>query len=155
MPMQKSQTAQPTEQIQKSQKNSSISEIDLETMRLRDLIALRDRVDAALAEISTLELDKYDLRMEYDIKLVTPDGEVCRNTGNIKFSKFTHPRSMAESPSTFQQTFTQQVLAPVTVDMFDILEKNNNTDNNINALRQHIGDDSFVAELPIPVNTYS
>ena len=130
------------------QQRSNISEIDLETMSLRDLIALRDRVDAALAELNSFDLEQYDVRLQYTVSLCTADGESYTNKGNVVLRKFTHPRKLAESPSTFEQTFAAQVTAPVKVDMYDILEQNNPTDNNLNALKQHIGDDGYVAELP-------
>jgi len=132
----------------------NISEIDLETMRLRDLIALRDRVDAVLREINTLDLNEDDVRVEYNIKIYTRDGDVMQNVGHIQLNKFTHPRNLADSPSTFEQAFTKQVKGPTMVDMYDILEKNNPTDHSLNALRQNLGDDSHYAVLPAPVDTF-
>lgn len=150
----KPQTATAPRPTQTKQQELNISEIDLETMRLRDLIALRDRVDAVLREINTLDLNEDDVRVEYNIKIYTRDGDVMQNVGHIQLNKFTHPRNLADSPSTFEQAFTKQIKGPTMVDMYDILEKNNPTDHSLNALRQHIGDDSHYAVLPAPVDTF-
>lgn len=150
-PKQKQKTVTTISQTPK-QNASNTSKIDLSSLTLRDLIALRDQVDAALADVYSLSLAQDDVLLEYNIKLKTKDGTVGSNNGNIQMNKLLHPRLLGDSPARFQQQFAQQVYAPVNAALFDLLDKHNPTENTIYALDQPEGYGPPPG-LPVPVYT--
>ena len=122
-------------------------------MTLRELIALRDQVDVALADVFTLPLGEGDAALEYSLVLRTADGTVSRNAGNIQMNKLLHPRLIAESPARFEQQFSQQIYAPLSAALYDLLDKHNPTGNSTYALKQQIGDDYDLPGLPVNIST--
>ena len=153
MQQKKQKTTTPKVQ-QKNPNASTTSRIDLETMTLRELIALRDQVDAALADIYALNMQDTDISLEYNVKLRTKQGTVSSNTGNIQLNRLLHPRLIAEAPGRLEQEFSQQVFAPVSAALYDLLDEHNPTDYSINALRQQIGRDNEPPSLPVSVSTF-
>ena len=152
MPPKKKPKAVVTTSQPPKQKESNTSRIDLSNLTLRDLIALRGQVDAALADIYSLSMTQDDVLLEYNIKLKTKDGTVSENIGNVQMNKLLHPRLLGDSPARFQQQFAQQVYAPVNAALFDLLDKHNTTDNDIYALDQPEGYGPS-AGLPAPIDS--
>lgn len=150
MPPKKKPKAVVTTSQPPKQKESNTSRTDLSNLTLRDLIALRGQVDAALADIYSLSMTQDDVLLEYNIKLKTKDGTVSENIGNVQMNKLLHPRLLGDSPSRFQQQFAQQVYAPVNAALFDLLDKHNTTDNDIYALDHEYGPS---AGLPAPIDS--
>jgi hypothetical protein len=137
----------------KTMTESNTSRIDLSKLTLRELIALRDQVDVALADVFTLPLGEGDAALEYSLVLRTADGTVSRNAGNIQMNKLLHPRLIAESPARFEQQFSQQIYAPLSASLYDLLDKHNPTGNSTYALKQQIGDDYDLPGLPVNIST--
>lgn len=150
MPPKKKPKAVVTTSQPPKQKESNTSRTDLSNLTLRDLIALRGQVDAALADIYSLSMTQDDVLLEYNIKLKTKDGTVSENIGNVQMNKLLHPRLLGDSPARFQQQFAQQVYAPVNAALFDLLDKHNPTTNDIYALDQ---DGYGPAGLPAPIDS--
>ena len=136
---------------QEMQTESRTSRIDLSRMTLRELIALRAQVDAALADIYTLPMEEGDAALEYSLVLRTADGTISKNAGNIQMNKLLHPRLIAESPARFEQQFSQQVYAPMSAALYDLLDKHNHIGNTY-ALKQQTGDDYDLPGLPVTVS---
>ena len=136
---------------QEMQTESRTSRIDLSRMTLRELIALRAQVDAALADIYTLPMEEGDAALEYSLVLRTADGTISKNAGNIQMNKLLHPRLIAESPARFEQQFSQQVYAPMSAALYDLLDKHNHIGNTY-ALKQQTGDDYDLPGLPVTIS---
>lgn len=123
-------------------------------MTLRELIALRDQVDAALADAYCLPMQDGDVALEYNLIMRTHDGTVSRNAGNIQMNRLLHPRLIAESPARFEQQFSQQIYAPLSAALYDLLDQNNPTQHSIYALTQQTGTNSAgLPGLPVSVST--
>lgn len=133
------QTQTPSQQTKK-QNESNTSRIDLNNLTLRELIALRDQVDAALADIYSLTIRDDDAVLEYNVSLRTHNGLVSRNAGSIQMNKLFHPRLIAESPERFEQQFTQQVYAPMSAALYDLLDECNPTEHSIHHARNNFNE---------------
>ena len=153
MPKVTTKTAPKKAAAPKTMTESHTSRIDLSKLTLRELIALRDQVDVALADVFTLPLGEGDAALEYSLVLRTADGTVSRNAGNIQMNKLLHPRLIAESPARFEQQFSQQIYAPLSAALYDLLDKHNPTGNSTYALKQQIGDDYDLPGLPVNIST--
>lgn len=153
MPKVTTKTTPKTTATPKTTTESHTSEIDLSKLTLRDLIALRAQVDVALADIYTLPLEAGDAALEYSLALRTADGTVSRNAGNIQMNKLLHPRLIAESPARFEQQFSQQIYAPLSAALYDLLDKHNPTGNSTYALKQQVGDNYDLPGLPVTIST--
>lgn len=119
----KTTTASPT--------SSPISVTDLS---LQDLLALKKQVDAALT-VDVPELGNSDVILEYTVRIRTKDGVVANNTGAVRMNALTSPRLLAEAPRRFETEFRQNVYAPVSAGLYDLLDKYNPTDESTTALR--------------------
>lgn len=124
--------------------SSTGSNIDLTTMRQRDLVALARAVESELAERSMPDIGDLDAVLQFKLRLVTKDGEVSANEGTIKFAKLLHPRLIAESPGRVEHEFMQQVYGPISADLYDVLDESSPIKGqSIEELNQHINDGGF------------
>lgn len=117
---------------------SSSSEICLDSLTLKELIALRDRIDGAIAEITSMPLNDDDAVLEYCVILKTQDSIISKNRGLMQLNKLMHPRLITTAPGRVEQVCKQHIMAPMAADLFDKLDSvSPQPDRSLHALQQH------------------
>lgn len=107
-------------------------------MNLRELLALKDRVDGAIANLTTPVIEEHDVVLEYSVTLKYTDGIISKNRGSMQLNKLLHPRLITTAPGRVEQVCRQHVLAPLNADLFDKLDSvSPQPDRSLHAIQQH------------------
>lgn len=125
-------------------------------MNLRELLALKDRVDGAIANLTTPIIEEHDVVLEYNITLKYADGIISKNRGSMQLNKLLHPRLITTAPGRVEQVCRQHVLAPLNADLFDKLDSvSPQPDRSLHAIQQHnYGDNDVQTGLQLPPLEY-
>lgn len=125
-------------------------------MNLRELLALKDRVDGAIANLTTPVIEEHDVVLEYSVTLKYTDGIISKNRGSMQLNKLLHPRLITTAPGRVEQVCRQHVLAPLNADLFDKLDSvSPQPDRSLHAIQQHnYGDNDVQTGLQLPPLEY-
>lgn len=125
-------------------------------MNLRELLALKDRVDGAIANLTTPVIEEHDVVLEYSVTLKYADGIISKNRGSMQLNKLLHPRLITTAPGRVEQVCRQHVLAPLNADLFDKLDSvSPQPDRSLHAIQQHnYGDNDVQTGLQLPPLEY-
>lgn len=125
-------------------------------MNLRELLALKDRVDGAIANLTTPIIEEHDVVLEYSVTLKYADGIISKNRGSMQLNKLLHPRLITTAPGRVEQVCRQHVLAPLNADLFDKLDSvSPQPDRSLHAIQQHnYGDNDVQTGLQLPPLEY-
>lgn len=125
-------------------------------MNLRELLALKDRVDGAIANLTTPVIEEHDVVLEYSVTLKYADGIISKNRGSMQLNKLLHPRLITTAPGRVEQVCRQHVLAPQNADLFDKLDSvSPQPDRSLHAIQQHnYGDNDVQTGLQLPPLEY-
>lgn len=125
-------------------------------MNLRELMALKDRVDGAIANLTTPIIEEHDVVLEYNVTLKYADGIISKNRGSMQLNKLLHPRLITTAPGRVEQVCRQHVLAPLNADLFDKLDSvSPQPDRSLHAIQQHnYGDNDVQTGLQLPPLEY-
>lgn len=125
-------------------------------MNLRELLALKDRVDGAIANLTTPVIEEHDVVLEYNVTLKYADGIISKNRGSMQLNKLLHPRLITTAPGRVEQVCRQHVLAPLNADLFDKLDSvSPQPDRSLHAIQQHnYGDNDVQTGLQLPPLEY-
>lgn len=125
-------------------------------MNLRELLALKDRVDGAIANLTTPIIEEHDVVLEYNVTLKYADGIISKNRGSMQLNKLLHPRLITTAPGRVEQVCRQHVLAPLNADLFDKLDSvSPQPDRSLHAIQQHnYGDNDVQTGLQLPPLEY-
>ena len=125
-------------------------------MNLRELLALKDRVDGAIANLTTPVIEEHDVVLEYSVTLKYADGIISKNRGSMQLNKLLHPRLITTAPGRVEQVCRQHVLAPLNADLFDKLDSvSPQPDRSLHAIQQHnYGDNDVQTGLSLPPLEY-
>lgn len=121
-------------------------------MNLRELMALKDRVDGAIANLTAPVIDEYDVVLDYSVTLKSSDGVISKNRGSMQLNKLLHPRLITTAPGRVEQVCRQHVLTPLNADLFDKLDSASpQPDRSLHAIQQHnYGDSTATTGLQLP-----
>ena len=105
MTTRKTQKTQQEVKEEKTQKNFSISEIDLTNQPVNVLLDLKEKLDKELRKVLSYKLKDSDLVIEYDIKLVGKEGVIAVNEGSSRLNSIMNKRIIVEAPRRFESEF--------------------------------------------------
>lgn len=104
-------------------RDATISETDLRGLPVKELLALKERIDGILAETDLARMKEYDLLLEYDIRIRDVNGVRSSNNGTTRLNGILHPRALASAPGRLEEVFESQVFSPLNSDVYDIIDE--------------------------------
>lgn len=137
-----------------SQEPRTITSTDLRTLSFRELKALYKEAGELLREGEGEDLNSEDVVVEYEVRLVTKDGEVYSNKGRSQLNAILNPRLLADAPRRFELDFHHNVFSPVYAAAFELFDAHNPTQNSTHLLTNGDTDDLPALPEPDPTNLY-
>lgn len=128
------------EETSSRKQRSNVSEIDLDSLSLQDLVVLKREVDARLA-IDIYPMAKEDVVLDYSLKLRSHEGVVGENHGSMRLPGLLNFRALAQAPQAFESSFLTQVFNPINNDAIALIESANYTGNRLSSARAQLVDD--------------
>lgn len=110
---------------------STTSRIDLRSLRVEELLSLKESIEGILAEADTSRMRDTDLLLEYDIRIRTKDGVCCSNSGSSRLNGILGPRAISSAPGRLEAEFENQVFGPINSDLYDLIESHNPNEGSI------------------------
>lgn len=118
--------------------SSNISNIDLTSLSIQDLLSLKKDVDDLVASLHLLRLGDDDLAIEYTIKGVSKKGVFHEAEGVVPLPSVLHPRQIPNAPGMFNIMFKTQVFTPLKAKLMDELDKILPEKSSVQAIAQEV-----------------
>ena len=113
--------------------------IDLTSLPADALVKLRDQINDILRSGYQGTIGPDDIVLEYDVKLLTSEGDIYENVGSTKMNKVTSKRLIVDAPRRFEAEFMHQVYEPVYSDAMDLFDMRSGAGKSLTTIKQNIG----------------
>lgn len=127
------------------QERSTITREDLLALNARELRRVHQLVTELVRDGETDDLNKDDVVLAYEVRLLTKDGVVYTNKGKSPLNSIMNSRLLPEAPGRLHTEFMHNVFSPVYAAALDLFDESNPTQKSI-----HLLEDEHDNDLSLP-----